>query len=220
MGDVDDAYKRLYDLYEALRVLKPMNYYLVTDQDADKVLEIFVRVNSGGTTLSYSDLLLLSMATNQWKDLDAREEVRSLVQELNTGGTRQFEFSKDLVLKTALMIAGVDLRFQVTNFTQANMSKVEAAWPTSRRPSSRAANLCTSSASRSGHSRPTAWSYRWPTTYMRAGSTDSYLDSSGDVHDRDVLQKWVNRSLIKRGIWGSGLDTTLGRIREAIDKND
>jgi hypothetical protein len=44
----------------------------------NKVLDIFVRVNSAGTTLSYSDLLL-SMATNQWKDLDAREEVRSLL---------------------------------------------------------------------------------------------------------------------------------------------
>lgn len=72
-------------LYEAVRVLKPMNYFLVTDQDADKVLEIFVRVNSGGTTLSYSDLLL-SMATNQWKELDAREEVRALAP--NSTATR------------------------------------------------------------------------------------------------------------------------------------
>lgn len=83
-----DAFQRLYDLYEAVRVLKPMNYFLVTDQDPDKVLEIFVRINSGGTTLSYSDLLL-SMATNQWKELDAREEVRSLVSELNGNAGRQ-----------------------------------------------------------------------------------------------------------------------------------
>ncbi|WP_197671749.1 hypothetical protein [Devriesea agamarum] len=74
-----DAFQRLYDLYEAVRVLKLMNYFLVTDQDADKVLEVFVPVNSGGTTLSYSDLLL-SMATNQRQELDAREEVRSLVK--------------------------------------------------------------------------------------------------------------------------------------------
>ena len=41
---------------------------------------------------------LLSMATNQWVDRDAREEVRTLVSELN--GTRAtFSFSKDLVLK-------------------------------------------------------------------------------------------------------------------------
>jgi len=95
-----DAFQRLYDLYEAVRVLKPMNYFLVTDQDADKVLEIFVRVNSGGTTLSYSDLLL-SMATNQWQELDAREEVRSLVSEINSNAGRQFSFTKDVVLKTA-----------------------------------------------------------------------------------------------------------------------
>jgi hypothetical protein len=67
------------------------------NSDADKVLDIFVRVNSGGTTLSYSDLLL-SMATNQWQHLDAREEVRGLVQELNNGGCREFSFSKDVVV--------------------------------------------------------------------------------------------------------------------------
>jgi hypothetical protein len=88
------VYQRLHDLYQAIRVARPINYYLEESQDADKVLDIFVRVNSGGTTLSYSDLLL-SMATNQWQHLDAREEVRGLVQELNNGGARQFSFSKD-----------------------------------------------------------------------------------------------------------------------------
>lgn len=88
-----DAFQRLYDLYEAVRVLKPMNYFLVSDQDPDKVLEIFVRVNSGGTTLSYSDLLL-SMATNQWEGLDARDEVRSLVSDLNSNAGRQFSFPR------------------------------------------------------------------------------------------------------------------------------
>lgn len=70
------VYERLFDLYQAIRVTQPINYYLESSQDPDKVLDIFVRVNSGGTTLSYSDLLL-SMATNQWTSLDAREEVRS-----------------------------------------------------------------------------------------------------------------------------------------------
>ena len=89
------------------------------------MLEIFVRVNSGGQPLSYSDLLL-SMATNQWSsEPGAREEVRSLVTELNS---RQFDFSKDIVLKTALMIAEVDLQFRVSNFTKTNMAAVEYRW--------------------------------------------------------------------------------------------
>ncbi|MGY1833131.1 DUF262 domain-containing protein [Geodermatophilus sp. SYSU D01180] len=211
-----EAHQRLYDLYEAIRVTKPINYYLEGSQDPDKVLDIFVRVNSGGTTLSYSDLLL-SMATNQWEEYDAREEVRALVQELNTGGSREFSFSKDVVLKTALMVAGVDLRFRVTNFTQDNMKKVEKAWSTTRAALLRAATLL----SRFGLSTRslTAHSVVIPIAYFLAskGLDDSYLDSTASAEDRTRLQKWVNRSLMKRGIWGSGLDTTLSRIRQAID---
>lgn len=216
--DLNDvgAHQRLYDLYEAIRVNKPINYYLEASQDADKVLDIFVRVNSGGTTLSYSDLLL-SMATNQWQQRDAREEVRALVQELNSGGSREFDFSKDVVLKTALMIAGVDLRFRVSNFTQANMDKVEATWDLTRASLLRAATLL----NRFGLSTRslTAHSVVIPLAYFLAskGHDDGYLDSSSTGPDRAALQVWVNRSLMKRGIWGSGLDTTLTRIRQAID---
>ena len=213
-----DAFQRMYDLYEAVRILKPMNYFLVTDQDPDKVLEIFVRVNSGGTTLSYSDLLL-SMATNQWKELDAREEVRSLVTDLNSNSGRQFSFSKDVVLKTALAIAGVDIRFKVANFTQANMTKVEEAWPQIGGSLLRAATLL----QQFGYNERnlTANSVIMPIAqYLHLrGAGDSYLDSTADAADRLSLQRWVARSLIKRGIWGSGLDTTLTRIREALTAN-
>ncbi|MCC3276567.1 DUF262 domain-containing protein [Arthrobacter sp. zg-Y20] len=214
----DEAFQRLYDLYQAVRILKPMNYFLVNDQDPDKVLEIFVRVNSGGTTLSYSDLLL-SMATNQWKELDAREEVRSIVSELNSNAGRQFSFSKDVVLKTALSIAGVDVRFKVSNFTQANMGKVEGAWLEIRGALLRAATLL----QQFGYNERnlTANSVIVPMAqylYLRRAN-DSYLDSTADAPDRQVLQRWVTRSLIKRGIWGSGLDTMLLRIREILVDN-
>ena len=213
-----DAFQRLYDLYEAVRVLKPMNYFLVTDQDPDKVLEIFVRINSGGTTLSYSDLLL-SMATNQWKELDAREEVRSLVSELNSNAGRQFSFSKDLVLKTALTVAGIDVRFKVANFTQPNMARVEEEWPRIEGALLRAASLL----QQYGYNERnlTANSVIIPIAYYLylRDAGDSYLDSSADASDRLALQRWVTRSLIKRGIWGSGLDTTLTRLRETLAAN-
>ncbi len=213
-----DAFQRLYDLYEAVRVLKPMNYFLVTDQDADKVLEIFVRVNSGGTTLSYSDLLL-SMATNQWQELDAREEVRSLVSELNSSAGRQFSFSKDVVLKTALTVAGVDVQFKVKNFTQTNMSRVEAAWPETKGALLRAATLLQQFGF--NERNLTANSVIIPIAYYLylRGAGDSSLDSTADAVDRLTLQHWVTRSLIKRGIWGSGLDTLLTRLRDVLRTN-
>ncbi len=213
--DQTSGFQRLYDLYQAVRELKPMNYFLVTDQDPDKVLEIFVRVNSGGTPLSYSDLLL-SMATNQWRELDAREEVRSLVTEINTNAGRQFAFSKDLVLKTALTVAGVDLRFKVSNFTQENMAKVEKAWLDIEAALLRAATLLR----QFGYNERnlTANSVVIPIAYYlhRRGVGDSYLDSAADAADRLTLQRWATRSLIKRGVWGSGLDTTLARIRDVL----
>jgi uncharacterized protein with ParB-like and HNH nuclease domain len=211
------CYQRLYDLYKAVREQKPINYYLEQTQDSNKVLDIFVRVNSGGTTLSYSDLLL-SMATNQWQHLDAREEVRKLVQELNTGGSRSFSFSKDVVLKTALMVAGVDLRFQVSNFTKSNMRKVEDSWGTTRAALTRAAALLDIF----GFSERTltATSVVVPLAYYLAKHdlSDSYLTSGADAKDRLALRQWITRSLVKRGIWGSGLDSLLGRIRYAIDQ--
>jgi hypothetical protein len=214
--NLTEAHQRLYDLYQAFRVARPINYYLETSQDPDKVLDIFVRVNSGGTTLSYSDLLL-SMATNQWELLDAREEVRSLVQQLNTGGTREFTFSKDMVLKTALLVAGVDSRFVVSNFTEANMKKVEASWDQTRSALVRASTLL-DTFGLTGRTL-TADSVAIVIAYYlrRRDLSDSYLQSSADASDRAAVQRWVIRSLVKRGIWGSGLDTLLSRLRRVID---
>jgi len=217
--DLNDVavYARLHDLYQAVRVIQPINYYLEPSQDPDKVLDIFVRVNSGGTTLSYSDLLL-SMATNQWQNLDAREEVRGLVQELNTGGSREFSFSKDVVLKTALVVAGVDPRFRVSNFTQDNMKRVEASWEDTRKSLLRAATLLDTFGFSSR--TLTADSVVIPLAYYFAHRSlgDAYLTSDADAKDRLVVQRWVTRSLVKRGIWGSGLDTTLARIQQVIDE--
>jgi hypothetical protein len=118
------------------------------------------------------------------------------------------------------MVAGVDLRFRVSNFTQANMDKVEATWDVTRTSLLRAATLL----NRFGLSTRslTAHSVVVPIAYFLAskGHDDGYLDSSASATDRSGLQAWVNRSLMKRGIWGSGLDTTLSRIRQAIDAHD
>ncbi|EQD59834.1 hypothetical protein B1A_10418, partial [mine drainage metagenome] len=46
--------------------------------------------------------------------------------------------------------------------------------------------------------------------------TDGYLQSSGDGPDRFALKLWLTRSLVKRGIWGSGLDTLLTRLGRVI----
>lgn len=86
----------LSKLYEVINDKGVINYYLESSQELDKVLNIFIRVNSGGTTLSYSDLLL-SIATARWKTKDAREEITKFVDEINQIGDG-FRFDKDFVI--------------------------------------------------------------------------------------------------------------------------
>ena len=108
------ANKALFKLYSVIHNKQTISYYLEESTELDKVLNIFIRVNSGGTTLSYSDLLL-SFATAQWEHKDAREEINEFVEEVNMIG-RGFNIGKDLILKSCLVLADfVDITFKVDN---------------------------------------------------------------------------------------------------------
>ena len=76
--------------------------------------------------LSYSDLLL-STASALWKDYDAREEITDFVDEVNGIG-KGFNINKDFVLKTALVLSGLDMKFKVDNFNKKNMEIIEKSW--------------------------------------------------------------------------------------------
>ncbi|MFD4557567.1 DUF262 domain-containing protein [Streptomyces sp. NPDC058469] len=209
-------FNTLYNLYEGVRTKTAINAYLEESTDADRVLDIFVRVNSGGTKLSNSDLLL-SMATNQWRELDAREEIRSLVTELNQEQGRPFAFSKDLVLKAGLVLTEApDFRFKISNFTQANMERLEKAWPQMRASLLRSARLLATFGL--SERTLTADSVVIPLAYYlhSHGHDDAYIVSSAHSKDREAVRSWVFRSLLKRGVWGSGLDTLLNRICTVI----
>ena len=196
-----------------------LHFYEEDDQDIERVLDIFVRVNSGGTVLSYSDLLL-SIATAQWKG-DARAAVHGLVDSLNKAG-QGFDFSQDTVLKSGLVLADVgDIAFKVKNFTTANMATLESRWDALSSSLQVAVDLL-SDFGLSGATL-TADSVLIPVAYYvhRRGLKQSYRFSNGKEAkaDRAALRSWVLRSLIVRGVWGSGLDTLLRDLREVIKKD-
>jgi uncharacterized protein with ParB-like and HNH nuclease domain len=96
------ANNTLFKLHNIIHEKGTISYYQEKSQVLDKVLNIFIRINSGGTVLSYSDLLL-SIATAQWTTKDAREEIVSFVDSINSIGDG-FNFSKDFVLKSCLVM--------------------------------------------------------------------------------------------------------------------
>lgn len=196
-----------------------INYYQIEDQDLDKVLNIFIRVNSGGTQLSYSDLLL-SIATSQWTSINARQAIHDLVDELNKTGSG-FNLNKDFVLKSCLVLADISsIGFRVNSFTRENSQKIEANWPQISDSLQAAVRLV----SRFGYDGRTlrANNVLIPIAYylhIRQITEDYYFVGNQYAEDRKAIFNWMTRALLKAGTFGSGLDTTLRTARSTIQAN-
>jgi len=111
-----------------------LSYYTIDEAKNDEeALEIFVRVNSGGVTLTYSDLLF-SKIKQYWKKgsekIDAREEFKDFLNKVNN---ERFEFDNDLILKTSLMLIDKDIKYQIKNFNKDNVELIKNNWENIKR---------------------------------------------------------------------------------------
>lgn len=93
----------------------------------DRVLDIFIRANDGGTRLSRSDLLM-SVITLRWEKFNARTETEELLSELTKELQPKRMFQREFLLRTALYLNNLDFSIQVKNFTPANIRKLEQSW--------------------------------------------------------------------------------------------
>jgi len=208
----------LTTLHSIINEQKKITYYLETGQELDKVLNIFIRVNSGGTQLSYSDLLL-SIATAKWDTKDARKEVTSFVANLNNIGDI-FIFDKDFVLKSCLVLSDLkNIAFKVDNFTKKNMTKIENCWPDIKKSLRIAVELI----SQFGYNYQNLTSHNAiiPIAYyiLMKGAPHSFLDHYQFKNDRILIKKWITLSLIKRAFSGQP-DNVLRPIRKIIQDNN
>lgn len=194
-----------------------IHFFQEDEQDLNRVLNIFVRLNSGGIPLSYSDLLL-SIATAQWKT-DAREAIYGLVDDLNGLG-EGFNFDKDFVLKSSLVLTDrPDIGFNVENFDRANMQAIEESWETAvRQPLIRAAELA---AALGYHGKTlTSANVLIPVAYYlkRIGSPANFATHPDHGNDRAKLRRWLIVGLLK-GVFSAKTDTLLNAVRGAIQEH-
>lgn len=123
-GVAEDTLRRLH------RVIwkdEGINFYTERDQSADRVLDIFVRANDGGTKLSKADLLM-SMITSKWSSGSAREEINGFVDFINKGLGTPNKLTRDLVLKACLVVCDYDVVYNVKNFTGEAIAEIESNW--------------------------------------------------------------------------------------------
>ncbi len=123
-GLKDNALGLLEKLKDAFHTKQLISFFEETEKDLDKVLNIFIRVNSGGAELSCSDLLM-SILTASFSS-DIREKMNGLVDNLKYRGFPNM--GKDQVLKTCLLLVGSNTEFKLKNFNKNNIKKIEDNW--------------------------------------------------------------------------------------------
>lgn len=221
IGADEDASRTLGRLYEVVHVQGAISPFIEPDQSIDRVMNIFIRVNAQGEPLSFADLLL-SQATAAWTSdtgggpVDAREEIRSFNEHLNRAD-RRFDFKRDQIMKACLVLTDAgSVRFQIENYGRSQMLRIRDAWPEIKKCLDLAASLLDqfglTAVNLNARSviHPIAY-------YIKHRKLDaSYLTSKGHEADRERVRKWVLKSLLRQGIWGSGLDTLLTRLRTVI----
>lgn len=199
-------------LQEVIFSDRVINYFLEKSQDLHKALNIFIRINSGGQPLNFSDLIM-SIAVSNWQAKNARQEIHALVDRVRGIG---FSISKDLIFKTYLYLCSRDIRFKATNFSAENAYNFEKDWEKIRD-----AILATFELVRDfGYDEFTLTSKNVviPVIYYlyHRGIYGNFGTSVHHREDRETIQKWLHIMLLKRVLGSGGADGILSQIRRAF----
>lgn len=213
------ANETLFQLHTIIHKEPIINYYLEESDKLDKVLNIFIRINSGGTPLSYSDLLL-SIASTQWEEKDARDVINNLVDEINNTGNG-FNFNSDFILKSCLALNDFNnIAFKVDNFKRKNMLSIEKNWDKTADAIKNSIELISSF----GYNGKllVANNAVIPIAYylLKIGNpnSESFKSMKKYQEDRKNIRKWLDICLLKK-IFGFQSDNVLSAIRKVIKEN-
>lgn len=210
-NNIDKESKRLLRLLDnVIHTKLNINFYEEDEQKPDKAVNIFIRINSGGTALSFSDILM-SIAIANCKQMDAKTEIKNLVEHVRSKG---FNISHDFILKSLLYLYHKDVRSLITSFNLGFIELVENNWTRIRDAVSNLFDLLRSF----GLTDFTMTSYNaaMPILYYLYHK-DIYQDfykKMGNREDCEIIKKWLFSILLRRA-FGASADSVLAQSRRA-----
>lgn len=210
-NNIDKESKRLLRLLDnVIHTKLNINFYEEDEQKPDKAVNIFIRINSGGTALSFSDILM-SIAIANCKQMDAKTEIKNLVEHIRSKG---FNISHDFILKSFLYLYHKDVRSLITSFNLSFIELVENNWTRIRDAVSNLFDLLRSF----GLTDFTMTSYNaaMPILYYLYHK-DIYQDfykKMGNREDCEIIKKWLFSILLRRA-FGASADSVLAQSRRA-----
>ncbi|MTJ44063.1 DUF262 domain-containing protein [Dolichospermum flos-aquae UHCC 0037] len=197
----------LRNLHSRIVSEKLINYFKIEEQDLDNILKIFIRVNSGGTILSKTDLLFSTIVAN-WED--GRDEIEKFIASINKKGNG-FSFDNDFVMRSCLMLTDCSVIFNVSSFKTENVIKIKTDWKKIKKAISKTVDLLVEY----GLSKFTLASQNViiPISY--------YIVKGGNVNSqtKNDIKKFLFHSLLKN-VFGSQGDTVLTNLRASLSQKD
>jgi uncharacterized protein with ParB-like and HNH nuclease domain len=215
------AMETLTSLYVKFRMERLIHYYNETSQDIDHVLDIFIRTNSGGTPLAFSDLLM-SIAVANWQG-DARKDIDELAKGIWQDPDMGFSIDQDWILKACLMLTGADVRFRVKNFGSSQVEVIESQWPaicqciTETFKLIRLLGLKDQSLRAKNAVIPITY-YLYRKTFKGQPLFKTINNLAYNREERLEIGRWLHMSLLK-GVFGGQADGMLTKLRKILDAN-
>lgn len=208
-NNIDKESKRLLRLLDnVIHTKLNINFYEEDEQKPDKAVNIFIRINSGGTALSFSDILM-SIAIANCKQMDAKTEINNLVEHVRSKG---FNISHDFILKSFLYLYHKDVRSLITSFNLGFIELVENNWTRIRDTISNLFDLLRSF----GLTDFTMTSYNaaMPILYYlyHKGIYQDFYKKIGNREDCEIIKKWLFSILLRRA-FGASADSVLAQSR-------
>ncbi|GAA7438524.1 hypothetical protein HpNP124_10370 [Helicobacter pylori] len=192
----------LETLNKAVHDKQLISFFEEKEKNLNKVLNIFIRVNSGGVKLSYSDLLM-SILTASFSS-DIREKMNALVDALKDKGFSNM--GQDQVLKTCLLLIGKDTTFELKNFNKKNIKEIEENWEKITESIYNAAKLLENF----GYAKYLGSAY-----ILSSLAYFYFLNSKMNENDKEQALKFVRNAQIT-SYFTSSTDTKLSAIAQSI----
>ena len=215
------ARKTLLKVYDVIRSQRIIHYFNENSQQIDHVLDVFIRTNSGGTKLDFSDLLM-SIAVAHW-DGDFRKELDDLTQHIHQNTEMGFYIERDWLLKTCLMLTEADVRFKVRNFKGEQVARIQQEWPEIKECITETFRLV-----RRFGITPQSLTSRNAVIpicyylYKKCSSGEPLfrkINNLAKCHEqRAVISQWFYMALLK-GVFGGQADSILSSMRDVLVKH-
>lgn len=218
IGDYFEQYnltreeKKIVNLLKVSIFNKPLiMYYEEEDQNADKAVEIFTRINSGGTFLSFSDIVFSIMVAN-WTRKDAKQEIKDLISAVSGKG---FEISIDYIVKAILYLYHKSVKTEINSFTRDFCISIEDKWDSVYESILALFDLLRSFGLNA--SNLTSYNATLPILYYlhHKGFEGDFTNRIQFEDDRKSIKKWLLTVLLRR-VFGGSSDGTLQQTRKAF----